>query len=97
MTDERDQDYYEKEFRIIAESNGVLVGQQEIQSRLFLGDAEYEKLRNFNDDNANANLSLTIARVQHVNAVAGLLNSAAFAVMTLPVLTLLGVILYWFH
>lgn len=97
MADEKDQEYYEKEFQVMADVHDIIVGQNEIQSRIIMGDAEYEKIKAFNDMNANLNLSMTAARINHVNSVALLFRRASFFVKSLPALGFLGLILFWFH
>ena len=97
MVEENSQEYYEKEFQVMADAHDIIVGQNEIQSRIIMGDAEYEKIKAFNDTNANLNLSMTAARINHVNSVALLLRRASFLVRSLPAISILGIILYWFH
>ena len=97
MIDENSQEYYEKEFQVMADAHDIIVGQQEIQSRIIMGDAEYEKIKAFNDTNAKLNLSMTAARIGHVQSMSRLLRSASLFVRFLPPIGILSIILYWFH
>jgi hypothetical protein len=97
VTEDRDDAYYEKEFQVMADAHDIIVGQNEIQSRIIMGDAEYEKIKAFNDTNASLNLSMTAARIGHVNSMSLLLRCAAFSIKFLPAILIFAIVLYWFH
>lgn len=98
MSDERNQDYYEREFQVLADSNGFLVGTQETQTRMLLGDKGYEKFQARNEDAADLNLQMTAARIGHVNAVSHIILSGSIVIRRLiPLLAIGWSIFLWVH